>query len=219
MPLGSERTSVPEQVFERLMEDLLSGRYAPGERLPTQRRLAEDFRVNLGSVREALKRLEQLKLVDVRHGEAMRVRDWRADGGLEVLAQAVLLDGGQLGAILEARRTLLAEAARLAAERRSDAAADRLGAIATQLVAGEQDARALDWAFWAEIVEAADNLVFRLITNTIRDVYFAHAARFDGLVEADAGYGDVARAIADRDADAAGKAAQALALRQEQRLR
>jgi GntR family transcriptional repressor for pyruvate dehydrogenase complex len=219
MPLGSERTSVSEQVFERLMEDLIGGRYAPGERLPTQRRLAEDFRVNLGSVREALKRLEQLKLVDVRHGEAMRVRDWRADGGLEVLAQAVLLDGGQLGAILEARRTLLAEAARLAAERRSDAAADRLGAIATQLVAGEQDARALDWAFWAEIVEAADNLVFRLITNTIRDVYFAHAARFDGLVEADAGYGDVARAIADRDADAAGKAAQALALRQEQRLR
>ena len=214
-----KRVSVPEQVFERLMEDLLSGRYAAGERLPPQRRLAEEFGVNLGSVREALKRLEQLKLVDVRHGEAMLVRDWQAEGGLEVLAQAVLLDGGPLDAILEARRTLLAEAARLAAERRSDEAAERLTAVAARLRDGEEDARALDWAFWAEIIDAAGNVVFRLITNTIRDVYFAHADRFDGLVAADPGYADVAAAIVARDAGAAGRAAHALALRQEERLR
>ena len=212
------RASVPEQVFDRLMEDVLSGRYAPGERLPTQRALAEDFGVNLGSVREALKRLEQLKLVDVRHGEAMRVRDWRADSGLEVLAQAVLHDGGHLGAILEARRTLLAEAARLAAARRDDAAVARLEDIAAQLTAGEQDARALDWAFWAEIVDAAGNVVFRLITNTIRDVYFANAELFEGLATADPGYAEVAAAIRDGDAGRAADAAHALALRQEERL-
>lgn len=217
--MAVDRRSVPEQVFERLKDDVLSGRYEPGERLPTQRALAEDFGVNLGSVREALKRLEQLKLVDVRHGEAMRVRDWQAEGGLEVLAQAVLHDGGHLDAILEARRSLLAESARLAADRRSAEAAARLADVAARLGAGEDDVRALDWAFWAEIVDAAGNVVFRLITNTIRDVYFANAALFDGLAAADDGYAEVAAAIGAGDADRAGEAADALARRQQERLR
>lgn len=225
MRAGIERVSVTEQVFRRLIEDVLSGRYAAGERLPTQRQLAEDFGVNLGSVREALKRLEQLRLVDVRHGEAMMVRDWRRDGGLEVLAQAVLsagvMDRGLLDAILEARRMLLVESARLAAARRSEEAAERLTGIAGQLVAAGTGGQALDWAFWAEIVDAADNVVFRLITNTIRDVYFAHAELFAGLVadELAPRYAAVAAAIADGDGTRAAAETQTLAEHQEARLR
>src|SRR3712207_110224 len=115
------RTNVPEQVFRRLAEDILAGRYEPGERLPTQRQLAADLDVNLASVREAVKRLEQLRLVEVRHGDAMRVRDWRRHGSLDVLTHALLsagaLDASLLGAVLEARRLLFVQAARLAAER------------------------------------------------------------------------------------------------------
>src|SRR5207249_6713216 len=81
-----QRTSVPDAVFERLSEAILAGRYAPGERLPTQRALAADLQVNLASVRDALGRLEQLRLVAVRHGDATRVLDWRRSGGLEALA-------------------------------------------------------------------------------------------------------------------------------------
>lgn len=220
------RTSVTEQVFASLMEDVVSGRYAPGERLPTQRRLAEDFGVNLGSVREALKRLEQLKLVDVRHGEAMRVRDWRADGGLEVLAQAVLsagaLDPALMGAMLEARTLLLAESARLAAARATSEAAARLGEIADALAAEKGDgAQALDWAFWAELVEAADNVVFRLVTNTLRDLYFAHAERFRGLVapELAPGYAAIAAAVTAGNGEAAARETSALAERQAAALR
>ena len=75
------RTSLPDQVFHRLVSDVLAGRYAPGERLPTQRALAAELGVNMASVREGVKRLEQLGLVEVRHGDAMRVRDWRLHGG------------------------------------------------------------------------------------------------------------------------------------------
>src|SRR5918996_6047188 len=80
-----QRDSLPDQVFRRLAADVVSGRYAPAERLPTQRALAAELGVNMASVREGVKRLEQLKLVDVRQGDAMRVRDWRAHGGLDVL--------------------------------------------------------------------------------------------------------------------------------------
>src|SRR4051812_49938286 len=72
---------VAGRVFSRLVEDVLSGRYEPGEKLPTQRALAAGLGVNMASVREAVKRLEQLGLVQVRQGDAMRVNDWRATGG------------------------------------------------------------------------------------------------------------------------------------------
>ena len=80
-------------MFRRLAADVLAGRHAPGERLPTQRALAAELGVNMATVREGIKRLEQLKLVEVRQGDAMRVRDWRAHGGLDVLVHA--LGGGR----------------------------------------------------------------------------------------------------------------------------
>jgi GntR family transcriptional repressor for pyruvate dehydrogenase complex len=121
---------VSDQVFRTLLEALLEGRYAPGEKLPTQRALAADLGVTMSSLREALKRLEQMGLVDVRHGDAMRVRDWRAHGGLDVIGHLVLRAGvvepGVLGDVLEARGLMLRELARLAADRRDDAQAQRL---------------------------------------------------------------------------------------------
>src|SRR5918912_3749760 len=129
--------TVAGQVFSRLVEDVLSGRYAPGEKLPTQRTLAAELGVNMASVREAVKRLEQLGLVEVRHGDAMRVTDWRTSGGLDVIAHVLFAAGGldrdTLAHLMEARRLMLSEAARLAAQRRSDDAARRLEALAGRI--------------------------------------------------------------------------------------
>ena len=74
------RSLVSDQVFRLICDQILTGAYAPGEKLPTQRALAAELDVNMASVREAVKRLEQLGLVEVRQGDAMRVRDWRAGG-------------------------------------------------------------------------------------------------------------------------------------------
>src|SRR6478609_4978814 len=85
---------VAGRVFSRLVEDVLSGRYEPGEKLPTQRALAAELDVNMASVREAVKRLGQL---------------------------------------MEARRLMLAESARLAAERRGEKQARRLETLAERI--------------------------------------------------------------------------------------
>src|SRR3954452_24151648 len=125
------RPSLPDQVFPRLVSDVLAGRYAPGERLPTQRALAAELGVNMASVREGVKRLEQLGLVEVRHGDAMRVLDWRLHGGPDVLvhliAHAGALDNEMVRSVMEARRLLLSESARLAATRRGHEQGARVG--------------------------------------------------------------------------------------------
>src|SRR3954464_3623409 len=126
--------AVAERLFTQLSTEILSGRYQAGEKLPTQRKLAAELGVTMTALREALKRLEQLGLVEVRHGDAMRVSDWRARGGLDVIAHVLFAAGGldreMLSDVLEARRLMLAESARLAAERRDALQAVRLEELA-----------------------------------------------------------------------------------------
>src|SRR4051812_12885692 len=106
---------VAGRVFSLLVQDVLSGRYEPGEKLPTQRALAAELDVNMASVREAVKRLEQLGLVEVRHGDAMRVTDWRTSGGLDVIAHVLFTAGGvdhhKLAPLVEGPRPVPAPAA------------------------------------------------------------------------------------------------------------
>ena len=217
--------AVAERVFARLSEEILSGRYEPGEKLPTQRKLAAELGVTMTALREALKRLEQLGLVEVRHGDAMRVTDWRARGGLDVIAHVLFaaggLDRGMLTDVMDARRLMLGEAAALAAERRDDAEAARLGELALRL-AGAADAgaaQALDWAFFHDLVEAARNVVLLLVMNSIREIYLQHGELFHAVVadrdELAPLYARAARAVARRQPDAARRAIDELATIQQ----
>jgi GntR family transcriptional repressor for pyruvate dehydrogenase complex len=216
------RASVPDQVFARLCEAILGGRYAPGERLPTQRALAADLDVNLASVREAVKRLEQLRLVEVRHGDAMRVLDWRRSGGLDALALLGSVDRDVVRSLFEARRLLLAAAARLAAERRSDEQADAIAELAGAVATAADDEGALlaDWGFMAALVEGAGNLVFQLIMNSVRELYLPRIGAFGGIIaRRDAWaplYARAAAAVRARDGEDAAAAVAELASAQEE---
>jgi DNA-binding FadR family transcriptional regulator len=213
--------SVPDDVFDRLREAIVGGRYRAGDRLPSQRALAADLGVNMASVREALGRLEQLRLVDVRHGSATRVLDWRRSGGLESLALDRSTGESLLDDLFEARRLLLIEAARLAAARRSEEQAADLRELATALasVADSQTALLADWEFMAALVEAADNLAFQLIMNSVRELYLPRVDAFAALVSDSQLlaplYLQVAQAVQAADSDQAAAAMGRLAELQE----
>ena len=229
MSLPNSPPLVSEQVFTTLLEALLSGRYVPGEKLPRQRELAADLNVTLSSLREALKRLEQMGLVEVRHGDATRVRDWRRSGGLDVLAHLLfrggIVDASVLEDILEARALMLRELAGLAATRRGDRDAEQLHALAREFATHPEDPAAaahVDFAFFTAVTAAAGNLVFVLILNAIRDLYLGHVA----LVPVTAQpavlaprYADLATAIDGRDEAAARAVAYDLACRQRDLVR
>jgi DNA-binding FadR family transcriptional regulator len=209
--------SVPDDVFDQLREAIMSGRYRPGDRLPSQRALAADLGVNMASVREALGRLEQLRLLEVRHGSATRVLDWRRSGGLESLALEHGAGEPLLDDLFEARRLLLVEAARLAASRRNEQQAGALRELA-RAVAGATDSETAllaDWSFMSALVEAAGNLVFRLIMNSVRELYLPRAEAFAGLVseprELAPFYLEAARAVGAGDGEAAAAAIDRLA--------
>jgi GntR family transcriptional regulator, transcriptional repressor for pyruvate dehydrogenase complex len=218
---------VSDQVFATLLEAVLAGRYAPGEKLPTQRALAADLGVTMSSLREALKRLEQMGLVEARQGDAMRVRDWREHGGTDVITHLLFrsggVDGGVLADVLEARGLMLRELAGLAAQRRTAEQGDKLVALADAFGHADSDgaAQAVDFAFMTELAEAAGNLVFVLILNSIRSLYFAHAERLQvaaGHEQLAPLYVEAAEAVRGGDADVARRAVERLAERQRARI-
>jgi GntR family transcriptional regulator, transcriptional repressor for pyruvate dehydrogenase complex len=218
-----QRPSVPDQVFTRLCDLIVAGEYAPGDRLPTQRMLASEFGVNMASIREALKRLEQLRLIEVRHGDATRVLDWRRSG-LEALALLGEVDGQIVQPLFEARRLVLTEVARLAARRRTAAQAERIVELAGDVAraADDEAAQLADWAFVSAVVEAAGNLVFQLIGTSVRELYLSHAAKFRQIVthreELSPLYAATAEAIRAGAPDAAAEAMSALSAAHEQRM-
>jgi GntR family transcriptional repressor for pyruvate dehydrogenase complex len=214
---------VPDQVFARLCDLIITGHYEAGERLPTQRALASEFGVNMASVREAVKRLEQLRLVEVRHGDATRVLDWRR-AGLEALALLGTVDSKILRPLYEARRLVLIQVAGLAAERRDEDQSAELSDLARTIaeVDSDQDAQAADWLFIATLVRTADNLIFELMGNSVRELYMAHADRFivllSGRDELGPLYLEVANAIKAGDAERAKTAMYDLTTAQEARM-
>ena len=106
------------QIHARLRADILGGRYAPGDALPSERTLSEELDTSRHAIREALKRLQQGGLVSISQGGATRVRDWRHHGGLELLLEGELPEALQARrAALEMRACVGADAARRCAAR------------------------------------------------------------------------------------------------------
>ncbi len=114
-------TPIPkEQLYEKLsnaiIDQILSGSLAPGQRLPSERELARAFGVSRPSLREALGALQTLGVVETRHGSG----SWISQDALEVLADhphGVIDLGERPVMLLEARTIVEPSIASLAAER------------------------------------------------------------------------------------------------------
>ena len=114
------RRRLHEDVADQLRDAILDGRFPAGSKLPPERELALEFRVNRTSVREAIKVLEGLGLVAVRQGDGATVRPL-AEASLEILGP-MIFHGGRIDVALvaemaEVMRPLLLELGRLAIER------------------------------------------------------------------------------------------------------
>jgi GntR family transcriptional repressor for pyruvate dehydrogenase complex len=130
------RNRLAAQVAERLLEEVRSKGLEAGTRMPSERELMAALGVGRSTIREAINGLAMLGVVEIRHGQGAFVLD--PDAGAPALsAIAGALARGATRDLFEARRLVEPEAARLAAERRTDA---DLSEIAAAL---EDHARAL----------------------------------------------------------------------------
>jgi GntR family transcriptional regulator, transcriptional repressor for pyruvate dehydrogenase complex len=223
MPLQPvKRRSVSDAVFDQLSDEIVAGRLGPGESLPAERALTELLQVNRQAVREALKRLGEAGLIEISHGGSTRVRDFRRNASLALLPRLMLrpdgtVDPATVRSVMEMRAALGPDVARRAAERATGEQAASLGAVVERMATAGGDPAALvqlDLQFWDELVDASDNVAYRLAFNTLRHTYEPVADVLAGAMAGELGdlrnHRTIADAVGDADADAAERAARRL---------
>ncbi len=202
------KTKLHEEIVDQLKSRIIRRDISPGEKIPTERTLAEILQVNRSTVREALRKLESLDLVEIRHGDGVYVKDYLESGSLELVHEMLFKDGVLdpvvFQNLLDLRRLLVPEMAWYAAQNRTEADLQGLENIVfrSDETIGERDKR-----LHHIIARASGNVLFVLLLNAFTrqagqyyDLYFKddqHAAESKVFHKA------VYEAIRDKDADRA----------------
>jgi DNA-binding FadR family transcriptional regulator len=218
-PVGKPR--VAEEIVQQLRGLILRGDYAVGDKLPPERKLAEELGVNRASLREAIKSLEHMGLVKTRQGDGTRVLDFMQTAGLELISHLIPPSdsGGTpnltvLGDVLDFRRWFGREAARMAAERATEEDIKTLESIADK--AGDPNVDVgellkLDFEFYVALTHAGKNAVLRLLINTMRPAVLNYAPFFAQFNAAPATvrkhHRDLIKSIREKDGEGASKTA------------
>ncbi|MET0887167.1 MAG: FadR/GntR family transcriptional regulator [Mycetocola sp.] len=108
------------EVARALLDYILSGHIGPGEKLPSERALSESLGVGRSIVREGIKSLGLLGLVEFRHGGGTYLRSSESELLPKVIEWGLLLGEQRVADLIEARKYLEVIVAELAAERRTD---------------------------------------------------------------------------------------------------
>jgi GntR family transcriptional repressor for pyruvate dehydrogenase complex len=212
-----ERRTIADEVRERLLTSIMSGQLQPGEAIPSERALCDEFGVARTSLREAIQGLASLGLLE-RRGNRTHV--------VEHLPE-VKVDGDsrkeRVRQLFETRRVIEVPIAELAAARADARQRAELARIA-EAFDGQlsiEEFRPLDRAFHAAIASACGNPLLAELHNKVLVALF-ESPSFDSLLsdvrnrtevrriigESSAAHVAIAGAIADGDVDAAGTAAR-----------
>ena len=178
-PNASGRTKA-EEITATLRDEILSGQYRPGERMPSERDLAARFEANRGAIRESLKKLEQLGIASITPG-GVRVVPVK-EASLSVLGPLIDLqespDPAMAGNLLEVLGALISMAARTATERATDQELEQMQTIVSDLLDNADDTEYQHerWRDLGELfTEVSENLVLRLILNGLKTEVFNRA--------------------------------------------
>lgn len=99
-----KRPSVAELVKNYIKEHIVNENLKPGDALPVEGRMAEELGVSRGSIREAVRSLESLGILEVRHGNGLFVRGLNLDAVLDVFSFSLMLDPRGLWDLYRMRR-------------------------------------------------------------------------------------------------------------------
>lgn len=212
-----QRRKLYQEVLDRLLERIRSGEIPPGDQLPSERDLMDEYQVGRPAIREALQSLERSGIVTINHGERARVAIPTAESLLEQIGSGAehLLrsDANSLEHLKEVRLFLECGMARLAAKnsnpasmkllRQRSEAHHRVSDQPQQFVEG-------DMGFHTQIAAMSGNPIFPVILEGMfrwLGAYYQSLVRAPGAEELTLAEHDrILEAIEAHDADGAEKA-------------
>ena len=203
-----------DQAIAGIKELISSGEFTAGARIPTERELTKRFGVSRSSLREAVRALALVGVLEPRVGDGTYVTTLEPD----LLLMGVgfvsdLLGSASLLELHQVRRILEPEATRLATHRLSEADLDRLAACLQQMESADTVPAYIeaDAAFHRVILAACGNptlasLIENISSGTMRARLWQSLISRDAIQATIASHRSIYRALVARDAEMAGAA-------------
>jgi GntR family transcriptional repressor for pyruvate dehydrogenase complex len=233
-PAGRKKhRNLAQGVVEDIGTRIRGAQLKPGDKLPPESAIMDEYGVSRTVVREAISHLQAAGLVETRHGIGTFVlaRPQGAQGGLAIDADSIVTMRDVL-AILELRISLETEAAWLAASRRSDEQAAALGEALAEMgraLGQGQAAVEADLRFHTLVAEATGNRYFVQILGQLGSALIprarldtpslAQSRPADYLERVNREHEDICNAILRRDPEAARAAMRTHLSNSRERLR
>lgn len=164
-----------QQIANELCRKIANRIYLPGQKLPTERELSQEFKATRHCIREALKRLEALGLVKIRQGSGTIVQDIDLTGGLELFDILIIDEEGNINYplirdILEFRDNVVREIVRLSAVRHTQEELETLKKLFAKrktIMGNSEELQKLNYQFFRVFVLATRNQIYELLYNTM----------------------------------------------------
>jgi len=176
--------TLSKEVSNKLTKQIINGVYPAGAKLPTEREMAVAFGVARHVVREALKRVETLRLIKIRQGSGAVVQDFLSSGGIELVDLLLVKEDGKvdrdlLNDIIEFHEVTCVYAVKLAAERITTAELQELEKLIAEYAKHVRDPEmrsVITLKISELIVKACRNKYIKLLFNSVTrtTVIFSH---------------------------------------------
>src|SRR5258706_6114109 len=179
--VSEEAMTAMDAVFEKLLEDIVGGKYAAGARLPAERELSRQLGASRPTLREALRRLGEWNLVEPRRGSGVVIRPYR-DWSIEVISAYIKFGKPAAGQptigriildLLAVRRAVVLEVIRLTSSRvpKGGTAGARAAMARAWSVRDQPGYAREDFEVMRQIAEAARFTPGLWLLNSIADIW------------------------------------------------
>jgi GntR family transcriptional repressor for pyruvate dehydrogenase complex len=182
--INVNRLTIADSVAMQIRQLIVDRELKPGDHLPSQAELAEKLRVGRPSIREALKKLEALGLLEIKHGCSTKVSQVDLESFIGQIVPVLELTGTDVLNLLEAKEIIEMKCAELAAHRATKSELDKMEQYLRTMLENAEDEEKLaeaDYLFHLTIIESAKNPVIDEIMKMIGSMIHRAVEKTAGL--------------------------------------
>ncbi len=172
-----KRNSIGNEIYSQMKQMIVDGEWKPGSRIPSENELRQMFGVSRISIRGALQKLLAYGIIETRHGDGTYVKEPSGDIYMNSLIPMLVLRETDMDKVLEFRKIIEVESARIAAERVSDEEAGHLKAILEKMRQHKDDYLKYsedDLDFHFEIAKITKNPLIVKVNLILKDILISY---------------------------------------------
>lgn len=164
------------KIVDQVKQNIASGNLKKGDKLPSERQMSEMFGLSRATIREAIKALNTLGIIECSHGSGNYISSNLSNSLTEPLSIMFMLEDGHPGHTLELRRAIEFAAAGSAARNIEETELARLRALCDCIEAStdENEKARYDFQFHREIARASGNPLLIVLLNAVETLISEH---------------------------------------------